>query len=149
MLGYNCFHVQTTITEREGCKIQLDAMREINMMTVLNLHTAWDKHPLQIGDPDKAEFKVLTKKHAPMNAFDTKYKPSFRICKWISDITFHAQDSAVKVRHVSVQHLKLLHPPEHALMHLPDITSLGQMTKYIYHPFLMPNLHIPMETQNK
>ena len=73
----------------EGCKIQLDAIREIYMMAVLNLKTARGKDLPLIQDPDKAEFKVgamtLLKNHAPTNTFDTMYRPSFRISKWSCD----------------------------------------------------------------
>ena len=87
------------------------------MMAVLNLKTARDKFLPLILDQDKDQFRigdmVLLKNHAPANAFDTKYKPSFRICKWISNKALDVQDSAGKVRHVSIQHLQLLHPTEH------------------------------------
>ena len=89
---------------------------------------------------------ILLKNHASTNAFDTKYTPSFRICKWISDKAFDVQESTGKVRHESIQHLQLLHPTEHVLTHLPHITSVGCMMKYINHPNLMPNLHTPVKT---
>ena len=38
----------------EECKIQLDAMREMYTMAVLNLNTARDICPTPIQDPDKA-----------------------------------------------------------------------------------------------
>ena len=60
-------------------------------------------------DPDKAEFKVgdmvLLKSHAPTSVFGIKYKPSSRICKWISNKAFDLEDSAGKVRCVAIQHL--------------------------------------------
>ena len=80
------------------------------------------------------------------NAFDTKNKPTFRICKWISDKAFDVHDSAGKVKWVSIQLLKLLHPTEHVLRWLPYITSFGWLMKYINHPNLMPNLHTPVTT---
>ena len=124
-------------------KIDLDAMREICMLGVLNFKIAKDKCPPSTWDQDKDEFKVgdmvLLINHAPTNAFHTKYKPSFRICKWISDNAADLQDSAWKVRHVSIQHLQLLHLAD-VLMHLPDMTSFGRTMKNISHPTLMPNL---------
>ena len=58
-------------------------------MAILNLKTARDKCPPPIRDPDKTDFKigdmVLIKNHTPKDAFDSNYKPSFRICKKISD----------------------------------------------------------------
>ena len=82
----------------EGFKIQLDAMREIYKMAVLNLKTARDKCHPPIQDPDNAELKIedmiLLKNHAPTDAFDAKYKHKFRICKQISDKAFDVQDSA-------------------------------------------------------
>ena len=45
-----------------------------------------------IRDPDRTDFKirdmVLIKNHTPKDAFDSTYKPSFRICKKISDKAF-------------------------------------------------------------
>ena len=78
------------------------------MMALLNLKTARGKCLPPIWDQDKVDFKMgdmTLKDHLPTNAFDTKYKPSFRICKWISDKAFDVQDSAGKVRCVSIQHL--------------------------------------------
>ena len=49
---------------------------------------------------------VLLKNHSPTSDFDSEYKSSFRICKWISDKVFDVWDSAGKVRHVSIQHLQ-------------------------------------------
>ena len=67
----------------EGCRIYLDAIREIYMMAVLNLKVARDRCPPLTLDPNKAEFKVgdmvLLKNHAQTNTFDAKYKPSFKI----------------------------------------------------------------------
>ena len=87
-----------------GCKTELDAMREIYIIAVLNHKTDRNECPLLFQDPDKAEFKtgdmVLSKNHVATNAFDTNYKPSFRICKCIFDKAFVVQDSAGKVRHV-------------------------------------------------
>ena len=40
------------------CKIHLDAMREIYMMTVHNLKTARDKCPPPIKDHNETDFKV-------------------------------------------------------------------------------------------
>ena len=42
-----------------------------------------------------------------------------------------------------------LHPTKCVLMHLPDITSSGQIMKYNSHPDLMPNLPTPVKMQNK
>ena len=53
---------------------------------------------------------VLLKNDVPTNTIDIKNKPSFRICKQISDKAFDVQESAGKVRCVSMQHLHLLHP---------------------------------------
>ena len=55
------------------------------MMAILNLKTAKDKCPPLIRDQDKTYFKIgdmiLINNHTPKDAFDSKYKPSFRICK--------------------------------------------------------------------
>ena len=48
---------------------------------------------------------VILKNHVPTVALDTKYKPSFKICKSISDKAFDVQDSIGKIRCVSIQHL--------------------------------------------
>ena len=82
------------------------------------------------------------------DAFDSKYEPSSRICKKISDTPFDVQDSTGKVRWVSIPHLQLLHPAEHMLTNLPDITSFGHTTKYINHPNLMPNLSIAIKLKS-
>ena len=58
---------------------------------------------------------VLLKNHAPVNTFDTKYKPNFRICKQIYAKAFYLQNSAGKIKCVSIQHHQLLHPIEHVL----------------------------------
>ena len=81
-----------------------------------------------------------------MNSYDTKYKPSFRICEQISDKVFDVQDSTGKVRHMCVQYLQLLHPTQHVLTHLSDLTSLGWMMRYLNYPNLIPNLDTPVET---
>ena len=69
----------------EKCRIHLDAMREIYMMTVFNLKTARDRCPHPIKDPHKTHFQlrdmVLLKNHTPTTAFDVKYKTSYGICK--------------------------------------------------------------------
>ena len=84
------------------CQIHLDSMREIYVMYVLNLKMARDKSPLPIRDHNRTDFKigdmVLIKNHTAKDAFDSKYKPSFRICKKISDRAIGVQDSAGKVR---------------------------------------------------
>ena len=124
------------------CRIHLDTRQEMYMMAVLILRTARDKCPPPIRDPDKMEFKigdiVLMKNHTPKDTFDSKYKPSFRICKKISDKAFDIQNSAGKVRWVSIQHLQLLYPAEYVFTNLPDKTSFGCTTKYINYPNLMP-----------
>ena len=75
-------------------------------MTVLNLKTARNKCQFPINDPNKTDFKVgdmvLLKNHTPTIAFDSKYKPIYRICKQISDKTFDIQDCTGKVRHLSI-----------------------------------------------
>ena len=61
-------------------------------MEIINLKSTRDICPPQIRDADKTEFKirdmVLLKTHTQMNAFDSKYKPSFRMCTRISDKAF-------------------------------------------------------------
>ena len=84
----------------------------------------------------------------PTAALGSKYKPSFRICKRLSDKAFDVQDSTGKIRHVSIEHLQLLYPTEHVLTHLPGMNSFGQTTKYINHPNLTSNLHTA-ETRSK
>ena len=42
----------------DNCHIYLDVIREIYMMTILNLKTARDKCPPPIIDPHKTDFKV-------------------------------------------------------------------------------------------
>ena len=68
----------------EKCRIDLDAMRGLYMMAVLNLKRARDKYPPPINDPNKTDFKVgdmvLLKNNTLMRTFDSKYKLSFRIC---------------------------------------------------------------------
>ena len=58
--------------------------------------------PPPIRDPGKTDFKigdmVLIKNHTTKDTFDSKYKPSFRICKKILDKAFDVQDSIGKVR---------------------------------------------------
>ena len=44
---------------------------------------------------------VLLRNHTPKNTFDSKYKPSFRICKKISDKAFDVQDNLGKIKRVS------------------------------------------------
>ena len=54
--------------------------------------------PSPIRDPERADFKivdmVLIKNHTQKDAFDSKYKPSFRICKKILHKAFDVPDSA-------------------------------------------------------
>ena len=49
---------------------------------------------------NKTDYKVgdmvLIKNHIPMAAFDSKYRPSFRICRWLSDKAFNVQDNKEK-----------------------------------------------------
>ena len=52
------------------------------------------------------------------------------------------------MRHASIQHLQSLYPPDQVLTKLPDMTSCGQIRKYINHLRLMPNLHAT-ETNDK
>ena len=72
------------------------------MMVILNLKTTRYKYPPPTRNPDKTDFKVgdmvLIKNHTPKDAFDSKYKPSFCICKRILDKAFDVQDSTGKVR---------------------------------------------------
>ena len=68
---------------------------------------------------------VLLRNHTPKDTFNSKYKPSFRICKKISDKAFDVQDNLGKIKRVSIQHLQLLHPTEHMLTNLLDINSFG------------------------
>ena len=69
----------------EKCKIHLDAMQEIYIIAILSPKFARGKSPLPIRDHGKTEFKVgdvvFLRNHTPTNAFDTKYKTSFRILK--------------------------------------------------------------------
>ena len=128
----------------EKCRIHLDTMKEIYMMAALNLKMAWDRSPSPTKDPSKINFKignmVLLRNHTFKHSFDSKYKPSFWICKKISDKTFEVQDNLGKVKKVSFQHLQLLDPTEHLLTNLLDINSFGRITKYINHPNLMADL---------
>ena len=129
----------------EKCRIHLDAMREIYIMTVLNLKIVGDKCPPPLRNPHETDFKVgdmvLLKNHTLTKGFDVKYKTSYRICKWLLDKAFDIQDNTGKVRCVSIQHLQLLHSTDQLLTLLPDMTSFGQITKYSNHPNLMTNLH--------
>ena len=72
------------------------------MMAILNLKMARDKCLPPLKDPDRTDFKighmVLIKNHTPKDTFDFKYKPSFWICKKISDKAFEAQDKLGKVK---------------------------------------------------
>ena len=112
----------------EKCRIHLDAIWEVYMMAVINIKMARDKCPSLISDCDKTNFKigdmVLIRNHTPEDIFDLKYKPSFRICKKISDKAFDVQDGAGKIRQVSMQHLQLLYLAEHVLANLFHMTSL-------------------------
>ena len=83
---------------------------------------------------------ILLRNHTHKDTFDSKYKPSFGICKKISHKAFEVQDNLGKIKQVFTQHLQLLHPTEHVLSNLPDINSFGHTTKYINHPNLMPDL---------
>ena len=60
------------------------AMREIYMMTVLNLKTAKDRCPPHTKDSYETDFKVgdmvLLENHTLTTAFDVKYKASYGIC---------------------------------------------------------------------
>ena len=138
----------------QKCKIHLDAFWEINMMAILNLKLEESNVLLWLErDQGKTEFKVedmvLLNNHTPTDAFNTKYKPNFRICKRISDKVFGIQGIAVKIRWVCIQHLQLLYPMEHILTHLSHRTSFGQTMKYINHPNLLPNLHTSMNLRNE
>ena len=115
-------------------------------MAALNLKMARNKYPPQIRDPNKTNSKIGD--HTPKDTFDSKYKPSFIICKKISDKASDVQDSTGKVRGVSIQHLQLLHSLEHVLTNLLDITSFGCTTKYINHPYLMPDLTTTIKAKN-
>ena len=79
-----------------------DTMWEIYRIAVLNLKVA--RPPIK--DPNKSNLKVedmvLLKNHTPTTASDYKYKPSFIICKQLSDNTFDVQDSTGKIRWVSI-----------------------------------------------
>ena len=86
--------------------------------------------------------------HTLTTAFDVKYKPSYRICKWLSNKAFNIQDNTGKVRHTSIQHLQLLHLNDQVPIQLRDMTMFGQTTKYINYPKAMPNLHM-MEISEK
>ena len=61
-----------------GCRIYLDAIREIYMMAVLNLKIDQDKRS-PIKDPDKAKLKVgdmvLMNSHAPTSALTLNTNP--------------------------------------------------------------------------
>ena len=76
-------------------------MQERYMMAVLNLKIARNKCPPHIKDPNKTEFKigdmVLLKNHTPTEAFDSKYKPSFKICKIVSVKAFDVQEQGKKM----------------------------------------------------
>ena len=117
-------------------------MGEIYLLAVLNLKMAWN--PAPIRDPDKTNLEisdmVLLRNQTPKDTFDSKYKPSFRIWKKISDKAFYVQDNLGKIKRVSIQHLQVLHPTEKVLTKPPYIYSFGWATKYINHPNLMPDL---------
>ena len=68
---------------------------------------------------------VPLRNHTPKDTFDSKCKPSFRIYKKTSDKAFDVQDNLDKIKRVSIQHLQLLHPTEHMLTNLLDISSFG------------------------
>ena len=92
----------------EKCRIHLDVMKEIYMTVVLNLKMALDKiHPIK--DPSKANFKicdmVLLRKLTPKDTFHSKYKPSYQICKKISEKAYEVTDNLGKIKRVSIQHL--------------------------------------------
>ena len=115
------------------------------MMAVLNFKTANDKCPPPINDPNQTNFIVrdmaLLKNHTPTLGCDVIYKPSYIICKQLSDKAFDVQDNTGRVRQVSSQHLQLLYMSDQVLIHLPDITTFWWTTKYINQPKIIPNLH--------
>ena len=69
----------------EHCRIHLDAMRGIYILTVLYLKTARDECLSPIKDHHEADFKVedmvLLKSHTTTTAFDVNYKTSYQICQ--------------------------------------------------------------------
>ena len=42
----------------DECRIDLDAMREIYMMTILNLKISCDQYPPVTGNPQNADLKI-------------------------------------------------------------------------------------------
>ena len=89
----------------DECKINLDAMREVYMLVVLNLKMSHDRYPSPMGNPHNEELKigdlVLMRNQTPQSPFDARYKPSYRIIKRIGEKSFDLQDPTDKVIRVS------------------------------------------------
>ena len=90
---------------------------------------------------------VLLRNHTPKDTFDSKYKPSFPICKKMSGKVFDVQDNLGKIKRVSIQHLQLLHHAVHLLTNLPNINCFGQAMKHINHLNLMPDLSMTIKAK--
>ena len=86
---------------------------KIYMMAVLKFKWQETNAVPQLRDPDRTDFEighmVLIMNHTTKDVFDSKYKYSLQICKKILDKAFDVQDSAGKVRQVSVQQLQVLY----------------------------------------
>ena len=91
---------------------------------------------------------VLLKICTLTTVFDAKYKTSYGICDWLLDKGFGIEDNTGKDICTFIKHSQLLHANDQVVTQLSDMTSFGQMTKYIKHPKSMPNLQ-PMETKDK
>ena len=99
------------------CKINLDAMREVYMLGVLNLKMSHNRYPPPTGNPCNEELKigdlVLIKNQTLQSPFNARYKPSYRIIQRIGDKSFKMQDPTGKVKRVSVQQLQFMYPAEY------------------------------------
>ena len=89
---------------------------------------------------------VLLRNHTPKYTFDSKYKPSFWICKKISYKAFEVQNNLGKVKQVSIN-IYSYYTLHNVFTNLTDINSFGCTTKYINHPNLMSHLTTTMKAK--
>ena len=114
----------------DECKINVDAMRGVYMLAVLNLKMSHDRYPPPTGNPCNDELKigdvVLIKNQTPQSPFDARYKPNYQIIKKICDKSFDVQDPTGKVKRVSTRHLQFMYPAEYYVTALPQMEIFGR-----------------------
>ena len=85
------------------CRKHLKVMREIYMMTILNLKVSHDQYPPLTGNPQNTDLNRRFdpyQNQAPHSTFDVKYKPSYCIVKKIGEKAFDVQDTNRKMKSV-------------------------------------------------